>query len=318
MLTVGVADDETAPVALHPEAQALIDRWAELGARPLHELGVIGARAAVDGARVLAGDRERVASVREVLVPGPAGMLPVRIYDPEPGAGRPLVVYLHGGGFMAGSVDTSDRPCRALAVAARCVVASVEYRRSPETPFPGPLEDAHAATCALAGMRAELGADPDRLVVAGDSAGGGLAAGVALVARDRSGPRITGQVLLYPALSPAPGGVSGDPCDGAGRGLSRGEMDFFWRHYLPDPADPDPYAAPLHAADLSGLPAALVITAEHDVLRAEGLAYASRLRSAGVPVTAVDAEGMLHGFFGQFGAVPAGRRILDDIADFLR
>ena len=318
MLTVGVADDETAAVALHPEAQALIERWAELGARPLYELGVIGARAAVDGARVLAGDRERVASVREVLVPGPAGVLPVRIYDPEPGAGRPLVVYLHGGGFVAGSVDGFDRPCRTLAVAARCVVASVEYRRSPETPFPGPLEDAYAATCALAGMRAGLGADPDRLVVAGDSAGGGLAAGVALLLRDRSGPRATGQVLMYPALSPAPGGRSDDPQDGAGRGLSRGEVDFFWRHYLPDPADPDPYAAPLHASDLSGLPAALVVTAEHDVLRAEGLAFASRLRSAGVPVTAVDAEGMLHGFFGQFGAVPAGRRILDDVADFLR
>ncbi|GAA3236346.1 alpha/beta hydrolase [Pseudonocardia petroleophila] len=307
-------------MALHPQARALIDRWAELGARPLHELGVIGARAAVDGARVLAGDRERVASVREVLVPGPAGVLPVRVYDPEPGAGRPLVVYLHGGGFVAGSVDASDRPCRTLAVATRCVVASVEYRRSPETPFPGPLEDAYAATCALAGMRPELGVDPDRLVVAGDSAGGGLAAGVTLLARDRSGPRITGQVLVYPALAPAPGGVSDDPSDtaGAGGGLSRGEMDFFWRHYLPDPADPDPYAAPLHAADLSGLPAALVVTAEHDVLRAEGLAYASRLRSAGVPVTAVDAEGMMHGFVGQFGAVPAGRRILDDLAEFLR
>lgn len=305
-------------MTLHPEAQALIDRWAELGARPLYELGVIGARAAVDGSRVLAGDRERIASVREVLVPGPAGMLPARIYDPEPGAGRPLVVYLHGGGFMAGSVSTFDRPCRALAAATGCVVASVEYRLSPETPYPGPLEDAYAATCALAGLRAELGADPDRLVVAGDSAGGGLAAGVTLLARDRSGPRITAQVLIYPALSPAPGGVSDDPSDGAGRGLSRGEMDFFWRHYLPDPADPDPYAAPLHAVDLAGLPAALVVTAEHDVLRAEGLAYASRLRSAGVPVTAVDAEGMLHGFFAQFGAVPAGRRILDDLAAFLR
>lgn len=307
-------------MALHPEAKALIDRWAELGARPLYELGVLGAREAVHGSRVLAGEREHVASVREVLVPGPAGALAVRVFDPEPGAGRPLVVYLHGGGFMAGEVATFDRPCRALANAARCVVASVEYRRSPETPYPGPLEDAYAATCALADLRAELGVDPDRLVVAGDSAGGTLAAGVTLLARDRSGPRITALVLIYPALAPAAGGVSEDPSDtaGAGGGLSRGEMDFFWRHYLPDPADPDPYAAPLHAADLSGLPAALVVTAEHDVLRAEGMAYASRLRSAGVPVTAVDVDGMMHGFFAQFGAVPSGRSVLEDLAAFLR
>lgn len=305
-------------MALHPEAQALLDRWAELGARPLHQLGVVGAREAVHGSRVLTGDREPVASVRDVLAPGPAGRLPVRIYDPEPGAGLPLVVYLHGGGFVAGSVATADRPCRALANAARCVVASVEYRLSPETIFPGPLEDACAATVWLAGERAALGVDPDRLVVAGDSAGGGLAAGTALLLRDRGGPRLTGQVLVYPALSPAPGGVSDDPGDGDGTGLSRGDMDFFWRHYLPDPAAPDPYAAPLHAADLAGLPPALVITAEHDVLRAEGLAYAARLRAAGVPVSAVDVEGMVHGFFWQFGAVPSARRILADIAEFLR
>ena len=293
-------------------------RWTELGARPLHELGVLGVREAVHSSRVLADDREDVARVRDILVPGPAGHLPVRIYDPQPGAGLPLVVYLHGGGFIAGGVDTADRPCRALAVATRCVVASVEYRLSPETRFPGPLEDAYAAVCHLAELRAELGCDPDRLVLAGDSAGGGLAAGAALLLRDRGGPRATGQVLIYPALTPAPGGVSGSPEDGDGTGLTRGDVDFFWRHYLPDAADPDPYAAPLHAADLTGLPPALVNTAEYDGLRAEGLAYAARLRSAGVAVSTVDVEGMVHGFFGQFGAVPTARRVLADLAEFLR
>ncbi len=312
------AATETPRVALHPEARALMERWTELGARPLYELGVVGAREAVHGSRVLAGDREDVASVRDLLAPGPTGQLPVRVYDPEPGAGLPLVVYLHGGGFMAGGIATADRPCRAPANATRCVVASVEYRRSPESQFPGPLEDAYAAACWLAGERGTLGVDPDRLVLAGDSAGGTLAAGVALLLRDRSGPRATGQVLLYPAMAPAAGGVSEAPQDGASEGLSRGEMDFFWRHYLSNPADPPPYAAPLHASDLAGLPPALVVTAEHDVLRGEGLAYASRLRNEGVPVTAVDAEGMVHGFFWQFGAVPAGRMILDDIAAFLR
>ncbi len=294
-----------------------MDRFAELGARPLDELGVIDAREAVHSSRVLAGEREDVASVRELLVPGPGGALPVRAYHPEPGTPLPLLVYLHGGGFIAGSVATADRPCRALANAARCVVASVEYRRSPETPFPGPLEDAYAATCQLAEIRADLGADPQLLVVAGDSAGGALAAGTALLLRDRSGPALTAQILVYPALAPAPGGRSANPNEGWGEGLTRGEMDFFWRHYLPDPAHPDPNAAPLLAPDLTGLPSALVVTAEHDVLRAEGLAYARRLRAAGVRVTSVDIEGMVHGFFWQFGALPSARRVLADIATFL-
>ena len=295
-----------------------MERFAALGARPLDELGVIDAREAVHGSRVLAGDREDVASVRELLVPGPAGTLPVRVYHPEPGTALQLLVYLHGGGFIAGSVAVADRPCRALANAARCLVASVEYRRSPETPFPGPLEDAYAAICHLAATRTDLGADPESLVIAGDSAGGALAAGTTLLLRDRSGPRATAQILLYPTLAPAPGGRSTDPNQGRGEGLTRGEMDFFWRHYLIDPAYPYPYAAPLLAADLTGLPPALVVTAEHDVLRAEGRAYARRLREAGIPVTDVDVNGMVHGFFWQFGAMPSGRRILADIAAFLR
>lgn len=309
---------ETVQMVLHPEARALMERYAELGARPLDELGVIEARQAIHASRVLAGEREDVASIREVLAPGPAGRLPVRVYHPEPGRPLPLVVYLHGGGWLAGSIATADRPCRALALAAGCVVASVEYRLSPETRFPGPLEDAFAATCWLAGQRADLGADPVALVVAGDSAGGGLAAGTVLLMRDRSVQPATGQILMYPALAPAPGGCSLDPEQGWGEGLTRGEMDFFWRHYLPDAADPGPYAAPLLAPNLTGLPPALIVTAEHDVLRDEGIAYARRLREAGVPVRSVDVPGMLHGFFWQFGAVPFGRRFLDDVARFLR
>lgn len=301
-------------MVLHPEAQALMDRYAEVGARPLHELGVIEAREAIHGARVLAGDREPVASVREVFASGPDGRLPVRVYHPEPGTGLPLVVYLHGGGWLGGSIATADRPCRALANAARCVVASVEYRRSPETRFPGPLEDAYAATCWLAGERSGLAADPAALIIAGDSAGGGLAAGVTLLLRDRRRPAATGQILMYPALTPS---SMQAPDEGAGTGLTRADMDFFWHHYLPDPAAPDPYAAPLHAPDLRGLPPTLVVTAEHDVLRAEALAYTDRLRAAGVPVTQVDVAGMVHGFFWQFGAVPAGRRVLVDVATFL-
>lgn len=305
-------------MVLHPEARALMEHYAQLGARRLDDLGVIETRQAVLGARRFSGEPENVASVRDATLPGPTGRLPVRVYDPEPGGGLPVIVYFHGGGWVAGSIVTADRSCRALARSTHCVVASIEYRLSPETQFPGPLDDAYAAVCAIAGGAVIEGADLSRVVVGGDSAGGGLAAGVALLLRDRAGPQLAAQILFYPALGPAPGGRSSCPDDGAGYGLTRGEMDFFWAQYLSDPAAPDPYAAPLCAANVEQLPPALVVTAEHDILRDEGIAYAERLRRAGVNVRTVDAPGMVHGFLGQFGAVPAGRQYLDDVARFLR
>lgn len=304
-------------MVLHPQVQALMDRYAALGARPLHELGVVDARRAIDGARVLSGEPDQIASVRDILTPGGGGKLPVRIYHPRPGAALPLLVYLHGGGWIGGSIQTVDSPCRALASAASCVVASIGYRLSPETQFPGPLDDAYTAICWLASHSHDLGARSDRLLIAGDSAGGGLAAGAALLLRDRSGPPLQGQILIYPALAPSPGGCSGNPNEGSAEGLTRAEMDFFWRLYLPNPSAPDCYAAPLLAPNVSGLPPTLIVTAEHDILRAEGLSYTERLRSSGVTVTHVDSKGMVHGFFGQFGAVPAGRRILEDLSAFI-
>lgn len=289
-------------------------RFASAGAIALPDLGVVGARQAMYEARRLQGEREELASVHDVLATGPGGLLPVRVYRPSL-TGRPsLVVYLHGGGFVGGGISASDRWCRSLAAASGCVIASVGYRLAPETRSPGPLEDAHAATLWLAARRSELGADPDALVLAGDSAGGGLAAGTALLLRDRGGPVPSAQLLLYPALDPDAGG---DDADGQGEGLSRGEMRWFWDLYLADGADADGYVAPARCADLSGLPRTLVVVAGHDVLRAEGLHYAHRLSEAGVAVTVIEAPGMVHGFFGQLGAVPSARAYLTELGRFL-
>lgn len=301
-------------MTLHPEAQALMDRFAAAGAVPMHTMGVIAARQAIYEARRLQGEREDMASVHELLAAGSEGRIPVRIYRPHPDGRPPLIVYLHGGGWVGGGVAAFDRWCRSLAEATGCLVASVEYRLAPETRAPGALEDAYAATLWLADRRGQLGADPTALVLAGDSAGGGLAAGTALLIRDRGGPSPSAQLLLYPALDPD---APGDDADGTGEGLSRGEMRWFWQLYLSERARADGYVAPALATDLSGLPPALVVVAEHDVLREEGLHHASRLSAAGGTVTVVRAEGMVHGFFGQLGVVPSARRYLTEVSGFV-
>lgn len=304
-------------MTLHPEARALMEHYAELGARGLDEMGVVEARQAVLAARRFSGKREDVALVRDLAVPGPAGRLPVRVYDPTPEQSRQVIVYLHGGGWIAGSIVTADSFCRMLARATRCTVASVEYRLAPETQFPGALEDAYAVVSAFADGSIQLGTERSQVVVAGDSAGGGLAAAVTLLLRDRRGPGVDAQILLYPALAPGPDCRSANPTEGLGYGLTCAEMDFFWKQYLPNPEVVEPYAAPLLAVDLAGLPRALVVTAEHDILAPEGTLYAQRLCEAGVNVSTVQAAGMVHGFFWQLGAVPVARRYLKDIAAFL-
>lgn len=295
-----------------------MSRFAALKAQPLHELGVLGARAAVRSSVVLQGAAENVEWVRDLTVPGPGGAVPVRVYHPQPGRALPLLVYLHGGGWTTGGLDVSDRPCRSLALATGCVVGSVDFRLSPESPYPGALEDSLVALDWLAERRGDIGADPDSLVLIGDSSGANLAAAATLAVRDRGGPRITGQVLLYPALAPSPGLRAEDPDGGHGTGLTWAEMDWFWSNYLPDASfASDPLAAPLHAPNLSGLPPALVVTAEYDILRAGGRAYAQRLSAAEVQVTEIELAGMIHGFLWMLGALPSARSVLADIGRFV-
>jgi acetyl esterase len=294
---------------LNPHAEALLKQMEAQGLPPFEEMSVPQARDVALAFRDLEGDPEEVAEIRDVLAPGPAGQLPVRVYIPHGEGPFPLVVYYHGGGWVIGNVEVVDKPCRALANDARCVVASVEYRLSPESKYPAAPEDCYAATKWLAEHAAELRADPDRLVVAGDSAGGNLAAVVALMARDRGGPRIGFQVLLYPVTGAGVDEGFASYRDNAdGYLLTTPSMRWFWDHYLasPDQAS-EPYASPLQAKDLSGLPPALVLCAEFDPLRDEGLAYAERLREAGVPVTSRLFDGLIHGFFWMGGVLDAAR-----------
>ena len=297
---------------LAPEAADLLRRLTELGLRPYSEIGVLGARHAVESSRWMQGEKVAVAT-REVLVDGADGRLPARVYHPQPRRVLPLTVWFHGGGWVTGSVPYADRPCRALAAASRTVVVSVEYRRAPETPFPGPVDDAEAATAWLARHAGEFDADPARLAVAGDSAGGTLAAGVARRLRGQ----VTRQVLVYPALSPPdPVAHPSHAHHGTGRMLTSDDMAWFWEHYLGG-APPTADAAPLLADDLAGLPPASIAVAGFDPLHDEGVAYAEKLRAAGVETTLRDWPDMIHGFLAMGGELPQTADLIAWVADEL-
>ena len=284
-------------MALAPEIKALLDRQAAAGRPPLERQSVAQARAFhLEDAAALNGEAVAVAAVTDRVVPGPAGELPVRVYTPEGQAPFPIVVFFHGGGWVVGTLDSYDPLCRALAAAVPAVVVSVGYRLAPEHRWPAAAEDAYAATLWASRNAAELGGAQHRLAVAGDSAGGNLAAVVTLGARDRGGPAIAFQLLVYPALDAA-GTSASWRAYAEGFHLTAAGMRWYWDHYLGGADGTAPDASPLRAAFVGGLPPALVIGAEHDVLRDEGEAYAARLRQAGVAATASRYGGMVHGFF---------------------
>ncbi|MEU7854923.1 alpha/beta hydrolase [Nonomuraea sp. NPDC049141] len=236
-----------------------------------------------------------------------AGDLPVRVYwPPTTQEVRPVVVYFHGGGFTLCSLDTHDSICRLICADADVIVVSVDYRLAPEHPYPAAVEDAYAATRWVSEHARELGADPGRLVVAGDSAGGNLATVTCLKAKDEGGPPIALQVLIYPVTDAAQTAPSyAENADGYF--LTTAHMRWYWDCYQPDQVRrAEPYSSPINA-DVSGLPPALVITAEHDPLRDEGEAYAERLRAAGVDTRSVRYDGMFHGFFGLGSLLPAAK-----------
>lgn len=243
-------------------------------------------------------------------VPGPGGPLPIRIYWPSSKPGLPVVVYFHGGGFVLCDLDTHDGICRALATGAEVIVVSVDYRRAPEHRFPAASDDALATVRWAHENAAALGGDPARLAVAGDSAGGNLAAVSCLRSRDEAGPDIAFQLLIYPVTDAAQDTPSYRE-NAEGYFLTAAQMRWFWEQYLGDPANgTDPYASPLRAKDLSGLPPACVITAGYDPLRDEGEAYAARLAEAGVPVEARRFDEGFHGFFGLTHVLPMAREAM--------
>jgi acetyl esterase len=227
-------------------------------------------------------------------------------------------VFFHGGGFVVGDIDTHDATCRGLAKAAHCIVVSVDYRLAPEHPFPAAPEDCYAATVWVADNAASLGGDGARLAVGGDSAGGNLAAVVALMARDRGGPALAHQLLIYPVIDHNFDTASYVE-NGRGYLLSREMMMWFWGLYLEDASDgSNPYASPIRAEDLSGLAAATIISAEFDPLRDEGEAYARRLGDADVAVTARRYDGMVHGFFAMTAVLDRAREAVAFAAAELR
>ncbi|GAA1743298.1 alpha/beta hydrolase [Luedemannella helvata] len=300
---------------LHPQVEAARARRQRDRVPPLYTLSLAEARAA-DLASIQAGGGA-VIDVREVLdetVPGPDGPVPIRRYRPVAGDRLPTLVYFFGGGWTLGNLDTSDGICRALAASAGCQVIAVGYRLAPEAKFPAAVYDCLAAVEWVAANPDAAGADPRRLAVGGDSAGGNLAAAVTLLAAERGGPPLVGQLLVYPNTEY--GSQTASMRDNADPLLfNRTSVDWYWSHYLADPADgAHPLASPLRAPDLAGLPPALVITAEYDPLRDEAEAYAHRLREAGVPVTLSRYEGMVHGFFAMAGDLDSGRVAQDQAA----
>ena len=278
-------------------------------------------RQAVQAVLAEAGEPESVASVEDHMIPGLAGSLPIRIYTPLDAGPDPLpvLVYFHSGGWVFGSIEGHDPVCRALAKHAGCLVASVDYRLAPEHKFPAAPEDCYAATKWVAEHVREIKADPARIAVGGDSAGGNLAAAVALMARDRGGPELCYQLMIYGETDYPDPGTASYEIYADGYGLSRESMLWFWEQYLERPEDgAHPYASPLRATDLSGLAPALIITAEYDPVRDEAEHYARRLQEAGVPVRLSRYEGMIHGFFRMFALFEQSRRALEEVSAALR
>jgi acetyl esterase len=298
---------------LHPHARELLDAFNESGRPPLATLTPDEARHPPVTFAQLIGPGPDVAVVRDIDIPGPAGRIPARLYEPvrEPAG---TVVYYHGGGWVLGTLEDFDAACRALAVASGARVVSVDYRLAPEHCFPAASDDAFAALRWIADQHPD-----DAIVVAGDSAGGNLATVSALRARDEGGPRVALQVLVYPAVD----------CDltrpcyqeyaDTKLILNAPEMVWFLNHYIPDEADREhPYASPLRAPSLEGLPPAYIVIAQHDPLREEGLEYAAALEAAGVPVTVARYDDQIHAFFVLVNIMESADRAVADAGAAIR
>jgi acetyl esterase len=304
-------------MTLDRQTKAALGEYARAQRVPTHLLSPSEARRAYATTPDLAGAPEPVAKVWDDLIPGPDSMLPARFYLPEVSLPAPILVYFHGGGWVCGGIEYVDPPLRSIANRAKCGIVSVDYRLAPEHPFPAAPEDAYAATSWVAAHARALGFDPGRMAVGGDSAGGNLATGVALMARDRRGPLLKLQVLVYPATNHD--FTTASYRDNAtGYLLTADSMRWYWSHYLGEETrnGGHPYASPLRA-NAVGLPPALVVTAEYDPLRDEGEAYARHMQEAGVDVVLRRYDGLVHGFFRMAGAVGSARRALDDIAHAL-
>ncbi len=305
-------------MTLDPEVQAWLKQLAAAALPPLDSLSVEEAREQMRASSEPLETGETVDRTENREAPGPAGPIPLRIYDPGGAGPKPAIVYFHGGGWVLGSIETHDHYCRCLANASGMLVVSVEYRLAPEHPYPAAVDDCYAATKWVSEQAAELGADAARICVAGDSAGGNLAAAVALKARDEEAPKLAFQVLIYPILDH---NFDTDSYlrNMEGFHLTRDAMIWFWDLYVPDNARRgEDYASPLRADNLEDLPPALVITAEYDPLSDEGEAFVKRLQAAETPVELVPYPGTIHGFARRTKLWQHARDCLQEVGEKLR
>ena len=265
--------------------------------------------------------KQSIHRTQDRRIPGPDSDLPIRVYWPreaKPGELFPVLLWLHGGGFVIGNLDTHDSVCRMLAEQADCMVVAVDYRLAPEFKFPAAVEDSHAVLRWLASHGSEIGVDAKRIAVGGDSAGGNLAAVLSILARDQGFPPIALQLLIYPCTAPEPETASHHKF-AEGYVLSRNSIVWFYKHYLRAQRDANDFRfAPLQTDDLSRLPPAFVLVAGYDPLRDEGVEYSRRLIEAGNRVTLANYEGVVHGFYLMGGAVDAARRAVAQSAAALR
>ena len=300
------------------QTKAVLDQLAAMGGAPLHTLPVPQARELMNALRAFSAPGPEVAKVENRNVPGPTGDIPVRVYTPAGKGPFPVLCWFHGGGWVLGDLEGADPTCRELANQVGCVVVSADYRLAPESKFPTAAEDCYTVAKWVAANANALSVDARRLAVGGDSAGGNLSAVVSLMARDRSGPAVRFQLLVYP-VTDATFATASYRDNADGYLLTRDSMVWFWNHYLRNDADrANPYASPLRAANLSGLPTSLTITAEFDPLRDEGEAYAKRLQEAGVKGKLSRYDGTIHGFFSMTALLDLGKKAVAEAASALK
>ena len=303
---------------LHPQVKKILEEAASLGLPDYQDLSPAAARKQMLDLTPPVDPLLAVKRVENLMIPGPKGEIPIRLYYPSGDPPFAVLVYFHGGGWVMGDLATHHGVCHALAKRSSCLVVSVDYRLAPEHRYPAAVEDAYAATSWVAQNTDAIQADPDRLAVGGDSAGGHLAAVVTLMARDRKGPRIDLQVLIYP-ITDCNFSTSSYVENKEGYMLTSDLMRWFWNHFIDDEGQAnDPYVSPLRAKNFSDLPQAVIITAEYDPLRDEGEAYGKRLLEAGVKVTLSRYPGMIHGFIRMTAQLDNAKEAVDEIAGRLR
>jgi len=306
---------------LDPVIQALFEQWPRLAINPVWEKAPAEARADFKQFCQFADPRiVAIGKSEDIKMPGPAGPLGLRTYTPVAagGAALPVILYLHGGGFVVGDLDCYDGLCRTLANESGCRVISVDYRLAPEHPFPAAVDDCFAAFQWVEANASDLSLDPNRLAVAGDSAGGNLAAVICLLAKSsKIRPPIAYQLLIYPDTRVS--SKSSERPFGSGYFLDNRAIEHFHRHYMPARFDPTDWClSPIEAKDVSGLPPTYIVTAGFDPLRQDGIDYAEKLKVAGVPVTHVDYPAMIHGFFSMPGLIPLASEAIAAAAHALR